>query len=293
MRAFANGDRTIRVTLHQHRHQNVPMETRGGVFSYDPDTEELLVWIACQGVHTVRDTLAERTRIPDRQDPRAHRRCRWLVRTQDRCLPRGRRVRRGIEASRAPSEVDRRPVRTHGRVGPCPRRILRRRSLDHRRRRDPRAEGRHDDGLRRLPGPGSPAAGSHRIAVARPVQGRSVALLVQIGNHQQGELHRLPRTMGSRDLRARARHRPHRPRARRGAARHPTAQRRHAGSATTHDGDGPTARGRHRQGVARATRRDHRSTHLPQAATRSARRRRLPRIGDGVVHRGRARPEGR
>jgi aerobic carbon-monoxide dehydrogenase large subunit len=62
--AFANGDRIIRVTLHQHRHQNVPMETRGGVFSFEPDTEELSVWIACQGVHNVRDTLAELTGIP-------------------------------------------------------------------------------------------------------------------------------------------------------------------------------------------------------------------------------------
>ena len=62
--AFANGDRTLQVTLHQHRHQNVPMETRGGVFSYDRETEELSVWIACQGVHNVRDLLAERTGIP-------------------------------------------------------------------------------------------------------------------------------------------------------------------------------------------------------------------------------------
>jgi len=62
--AFANGDRTLRVNLQQHRHQNVPMETRGGVFSYEPATEELTVWIACQGVHNVRDTLAELTGIP-------------------------------------------------------------------------------------------------------------------------------------------------------------------------------------------------------------------------------------
>jgi carbon-monoxide dehydrogenase large subunit len=62
--AFAKGDRTLRVTLRQHRHQNVPMETRGGVFSYDRDTDELTVWIGCQGVHNVRDTLADRTRIP-------------------------------------------------------------------------------------------------------------------------------------------------------------------------------------------------------------------------------------
>jgi carbon-monoxide dehydrogenase large subunit len=61
---FANGDRTMQVTLHQHRHQNVPMETRGGVFTYDAETGELEVWIACQGLCDVRDTLADRTRIP-------------------------------------------------------------------------------------------------------------------------------------------------------------------------------------------------------------------------------------
>ena len=37
--AFAKGDRTLRVTLHQHRQQNVPMETRGGVFSYDGEIQ--------------------------------------------------------------------------------------------------------------------------------------------------------------------------------------------------------------------------------------------------------------
>ena len=61
---FANADHVLRTTLHQHRHQNVPMETRGGVFMWDPDADELLVWTACQGVHLVRQTLSDRTGIP-------------------------------------------------------------------------------------------------------------------------------------------------------------------------------------------------------------------------------------
>jgi carbon-monoxide dehydrogenase large subunit len=40
------------------------METRGGLYSYDSDSGELLVWTACQGVHMVRQTLADRTQIP-------------------------------------------------------------------------------------------------------------------------------------------------------------------------------------------------------------------------------------
>ena len=62
--AFAVADRIVRTRLHQHRHQNVPMETRGAVFSYDSATEELLVWIAGQGVALVQSTLAARTGIP-------------------------------------------------------------------------------------------------------------------------------------------------------------------------------------------------------------------------------------
>src|SRR5207249_9438032 len=35
--AFAAADRVLRVTLRQHRHQNVPMECRGVVADYDAD----------------------------------------------------------------------------------------------------------------------------------------------------------------------------------------------------------------------------------------------------------------
>ena len=65
--AFAAADRVVRTRLHQHRHQNVPMETRGGLFSYDPATEELLVWIAGQGVALVQTTLRQRPAYPWRR----------------------------------------------------------------------------------------------------------------------------------------------------------------------------------------------------------------------------------
>jgi carbon-monoxide dehydrogenase large subunit len=61
--AFARADRVVSARLVQHRHQNVPMETRGGIFSYDPATEELVAWMSCQGVEPVRSTLAQRTGI--------------------------------------------------------------------------------------------------------------------------------------------------------------------------------------------------------------------------------------
>jgi carbon-monoxide dehydrogenase large subunit len=61
--AFARADRIVSTTLSQHRHQNVPMETRGAIFSYDPGTDELTVWMSCQGVEPVRTTIAQRTGI--------------------------------------------------------------------------------------------------------------------------------------------------------------------------------------------------------------------------------------
>jgi carbon-monoxide dehydrogenase large subunit len=56
--AFARADRVVRAKLHQHRHQNVPMEGRGLVASFDPDSETLTVYSATQGVHLARMLLA-------------------------------------------------------------------------------------------------------------------------------------------------------------------------------------------------------------------------------------------
>lgn len=62
--AFAAADRVVRATIAQHRHQNVPMETRGSVASYDPATQSLEVWIATQGVANVQSVLAGRLGMP-------------------------------------------------------------------------------------------------------------------------------------------------------------------------------------------------------------------------------------
>lgn len=55
---FARADRVIRVDLRQDRHQNVPMETRGCVASYDRDTGELDFHSSTQGVHMNSGVLA-------------------------------------------------------------------------------------------------------------------------------------------------------------------------------------------------------------------------------------------
>ncbi len=58
--AFANADRVLHVTLDQHRIQNVPMETRGCVATYDPDSGRLEMWSANQSVQYHRDGIAGR-----------------------------------------------------------------------------------------------------------------------------------------------------------------------------------------------------------------------------------------
>jgi len=61
--AFSHADHVLRVSISQHRHQNVPMETRGCVASYDPATERLLMWSANQGVHHHRTTISQRLQM--------------------------------------------------------------------------------------------------------------------------------------------------------------------------------------------------------------------------------------
>jgi carbon-monoxide dehydrogenase large subunit len=69
--AFAAADRVIRETFVQHRYANVPMETRGSVANFKPDTGELEFHIATQGPHFVRmalsgllkDTAVEKIRV--------------------------------------------------------------------------------------------------------------------------------------------------------------------------------------------------------------------------------------
>jgi aerobic carbon-monoxide dehydrogenase large subunit len=62
--AFARADRVVRAELRQHRHQNVPMECRGVVCSFDPESGVLTVHSATQGVHIVRTTLSTALGLP-------------------------------------------------------------------------------------------------------------------------------------------------------------------------------------------------------------------------------------
>jgi aerobic carbon-monoxide dehydrogenase large subunit len=65
--AFRRADRVVRASIAQHRHQNVPMETRGTVASFDPATGSLEVWSGNQGVSHVQMVLAARLGLPPEQ----------------------------------------------------------------------------------------------------------------------------------------------------------------------------------------------------------------------------------
>ncbi len=62
--AFARADRVVRASIHQHRHQNVPMEGRAILASFDHSSGQLLVRASTQGVNTTRRMLAEQLRMP-------------------------------------------------------------------------------------------------------------------------------------------------------------------------------------------------------------------------------------
>ncbi|MGH8988128.1 MAG: xanthine dehydrogenase family protein molybdopterin-binding subunit [Acidimicrobiales bacterium] len=62
--AFTRAERVVRAELSQHRHQNVPMECRGVVCSFDAGSGELTVHSATQGVHIVRTTLSTALGLP-------------------------------------------------------------------------------------------------------------------------------------------------------------------------------------------------------------------------------------
>jgi carbon-monoxide dehydrogenase large subunit len=64
---FYRSDRILTATISQHRHQNVPMETRGCVASFDEASERLTVWSANQSVSQQRDSLAARLGMPSGQ----------------------------------------------------------------------------------------------------------------------------------------------------------------------------------------------------------------------------------
>jgi carbon-monoxide dehydrogenase large subunit len=57
--AFAAADRVVRETFRQHRHANVPMETRGGLASYVPATDELVYYASHKAPHSLRYQLSQ------------------------------------------------------------------------------------------------------------------------------------------------------------------------------------------------------------------------------------------
>ena len=65
--AFESAAHVVTQTLVQHRHTNVPMETRGVVASYTPATGELGVWISTQNPHEVRQTAARFLGVPEQR----------------------------------------------------------------------------------------------------------------------------------------------------------------------------------------------------------------------------------
>src|ERR1035438_4751873 len=60
---FANADRIIGFRVDVHRHQNVPMEGRGCVASYDADLGVMTVYAATQSVHVTKIAVAMRLGI--------------------------------------------------------------------------------------------------------------------------------------------------------------------------------------------------------------------------------------
>ncbi|MHB8465875.1 MAG: xanthine dehydrogenase family protein molybdopterin-binding subunit [Acidimicrobiales bacterium] len=62
--AFAKADRIVEATVSVHRHQNVPMEGRGTIASWDPTDERLTIYTSTQSPHLFRLLLPSRVDIP-------------------------------------------------------------------------------------------------------------------------------------------------------------------------------------------------------------------------------------
>lgn len=62
--AFAKADRIIEATISVHRHQNVPMEGRGSVVSWDAAEERLTIHTSTQSPHLLRLLLPSRIDVP-------------------------------------------------------------------------------------------------------------------------------------------------------------------------------------------------------------------------------------
>jgi carbon-monoxide dehydrogenase large subunit len=62
---FADAAHVVRERLVQHRHTNVPMETRGVVARYAPSSGELDVWLSTQNPHEARQVCSRLTGVPE------------------------------------------------------------------------------------------------------------------------------------------------------------------------------------------------------------------------------------
>jgi len=61
---FAKADRIIDATISVHRHQNVPMEGRGSIASWDPGAEQLTIHTSTQSPHVLRMLLPSQVGVP-------------------------------------------------------------------------------------------------------------------------------------------------------------------------------------------------------------------------------------
>jgi carbon-monoxide dehydrogenase large subunit len=62
--AFAKADRVVEASIWVHRHQPVPMETRGLIASYDKDAEHLTIHASTQSPHMIRLLLPAQVDVP-------------------------------------------------------------------------------------------------------------------------------------------------------------------------------------------------------------------------------------
>ena len=62
--AFAKADRVLTVTVNVHRHQPAPMEGRGTVASWDPETQQLTIHTSTQSPHMFRMVLPSQIDVP-------------------------------------------------------------------------------------------------------------------------------------------------------------------------------------------------------------------------------------
>jgi carbon-monoxide dehydrogenase large subunit len=63
--AFESAAHVVRERLVQHRHTNVPMETRGVIASFAPSSGALEVWLSTQNPHEARQVFARVTGVPE------------------------------------------------------------------------------------------------------------------------------------------------------------------------------------------------------------------------------------